>query len=276
MKRMMKTLAIVAALALPGAAMAATAGSGIAGTDHDFTANYLSTQTDGAGNWVTTANNVGLCSYCHTPHSAQSTALLWNHKLSANTFTWDDAKTSGGTGYASLNGATYKGPTVKCLSCHDGSVAIGDVSLYKETKGSVFNNYKVGTPVLSSTGTSTAPNIIKLIGSGGALGGNHPVGMPYPFNQAASTYNGQTTGNRVPLDEFVANPVNQNTTHVKLYNDDGTGKITAGANGAATGIECTSCHDPHNKQAVDTLLLRGKIAGSAAADGYICLQCHIK
>jgi Zn-finger protein len=284
MKMKTSTIAVAVALALPGVAMAAP-GTGIAGTDHDFAAKYLTTQTDGAGNWLATAQSVGLCSYCHTPHSAQSTALLWNHKLSSNSFTWDDATTAGGTPYPTLGGSTYKGPTVKCLSCHDGSVAIGDVSLYRESKGSVFNTYQVGTPVAANGGVNTAPNIIKKIGAGGQMGGNHPVGMPYPFNQTASSYNGQTTGNRVEKTEFVANPVNQNGTFIKLYNDDGTGRITNGANGAATGIECSSCHDPHNKQTVDTLLLRANIAGSAAAGGgvgvttgggYICLQCHIK
>jgi hypothetical protein len=275
MKRVTKGLVVAVALALPGAAMAL----GILGTDHDFAtkAGYMATQTpSGDGTTVSTGTNqVGLCSYCHTPHSAQSTLLLWNHKMSSAVFTWDDAQTTGGTGYATMN-PTYKGPSVKCLSCHDGSVAIGDVSLYKEVKGpgAVFNTFNLSTQT------------IKKIGAGGAMAGNHPVGMPYPLGQASSTYNGQTTGARVPLTEFVSNPVAANGTNgtfIKLYKDNGSGSITVGTAAGATGIECTSCHDPHNKQVTNThqtgtptLLLRGAIDGSQASDGYICTQCHIK
>lgn len=266
MKRMFKTLAVTAALLLPVAAMAAP-GGGILGTDHDFasaSSGALTTQTDGKGNFVGSANQVGLCSYCHTPHSALSTSLLWNHTLSANTFTWDDAKTTGGTSYASIS-ATYKGPTIKCLSCHDGTVAIGDVSMYKETKA-VYNTYKVG-----GDGMTT-----KVIGAGGKLNGNHPVGMPYPFGQKTSTYNGTSTGGDVVLTEFAGNPTTGSTAKIKLFNDNGSGVITGGAKDGISGLECSSCHDPHNKSAIDDFFLRGKVAGSAASDGYICVQCHIK
>lgn len=41
-----------------------------------------------------------------------------------------------------------------------------------------------------------------------------------------------------------------------------------------TGIECSSCHDPHNKASVDEFFLRGELKGSTSA--YICLKGHIK
>ena len=278
MKRMTKVLSVAAVLALPGAAAMAL---GIAGTDHDFATKYLTTQTDGGAGTnavlVGTANSVGLCTYCHTPHSALSTTLLWNHNLSGNTFTWSDAtSTTGGTAYASMS-PTYKGSSVKCLSCHDGSVAIGDISLYKEISPAVFNTFTLATQT------------IKKIGAGGVMNGNHPVGMPYPFNQQTSTYNGIPVGARVPLTEFVADPVNQNGTFIRLYNDNGSGVMGVGAVAGKTGMECSSCHDPHNNKVVNahvpststgvvgpTLLLRAAIDGSTASDGYICTQCHIK
>ena len=62
----------------------AAPGDGIAGTAHDFTDN---------------ANeSVGLCTFCHTPHRAEQTKLLWNHELSAQTYSWSDTTvTTGGT-----------------------------------------------------------------------------------------------------------------------------------------------------------------------------------
>ncbi|GAB4170411.1 MAG: cytochrome c3 family protein [Rhodocyclaceae bacterium] len=279
MKAWKKALLVSLATAAP-AAMAATPAAGLHNTRHDFAfrAMFLETQTV-AGGGVGTVGGVGLCTYCHTPHNAQSTALLWNHTLSANTFTWDEAKTAGGTTYASL-GPTYKGPTVKCLSCHDASVAIGDVSMYKEHSrtgaGNELNTFKVGD---TWSGDATGKTIFR-IGVGGTISGSHPVGMPYPYNNASSTYNSITTGGDVIATEFEANPhtpaaaAPANPT-IKLYNDN-AGTISAGPVAGSTGIECSSCHDPHNKQTSDDLFLRGKLAGADKASGYICVQCHIK
>ena len=100
--------------------------------------------------------------------------------------------------------------------------------------------------------------------------GNHPVAMPYPFNNAKNTYNGTTTGDAAILTEWQATPLPE----IRIFNDDGSGNITAGAVTAKTGMECSSCHDPHNKAAVDDLFLRGTIGGSDT--NYICLKCHIK
>lgn len=265
MKNFIKKLVVAAAMAAPILVMAATPGAGLFNTRHDFAsrAAYMATQLDDKGVANPAPNSVGLCSYCHTPHSAISTSLLWNHNLSAATFTWDEATTTGGTPYASIAPA-YKGPSVKCLSCHDGSVAVGDVALYMEGPA-VFNTYKItGGAQIGAKG-----------GVAGAMGGNHPIAMPYPLGNAASTYNTKTTGAAVVLSEFVAAPENTNATKVKLYSDNG-GSITGGGAAGTAGIECSSCHDVHNKASVDDLFLRGKIAGSTAAAGYLCLQCHVK
>ncbi|OIQ63868.1 doubled CXXCH motif (paired_CXXCH_1) [mine drainage metagenome] len=106
--------------------------------------------------------------------------------------------------------------------------------------------------------------------------GVHPIAVPYPYNNAINTYNGIVTGAGVNLSDFVANPHAPTAKAVKLYTDDGSGNVSAGPVSAKSGIECTSCHDPHNKQVQDKLFLRGKLAGSTAASGYLCLQCHIK
>jgi hypothetical protein len=268
------------AMAMPGLVLATEgAAGGLLATAHDFstTAGYLPTQqrpgsgTAGAVTAYPSANVVGLCAYCHTPHSAYSTSLLWNHKASTNaSFGWTDTTTAGGTTFATLNSATYKGPTVKCLSCHDGTVAIGDVALFNQrgtaaASNGPWNTYKITDPIF-------------LMGVGGSLNGNHPVGMPYPYGQVKNTYNGIQTGPDVLLDQYVADPESLANTKIKLYNNAGP-DINGGASAGISGIECSSCHDPHNKQTVDTLFLRGKIAGSTQAGvgpGYICVSCHIK
>ena len=241
----------------PAVAFAAP-GDGLIGSDHDF--------ASGTGSH-TASQTVGLCTFCHTPHKSQSTLLLWNHTLSTNTFTWDVAKTTAGTTFPSIAGGTYKGPTAKCLSCHDGSVAIGDIAWYKESA------YSGGTG-MSTFKMDAEPS--HQVGPGGAMKGNHPVAMPYPYGQAMNTYNGQRTGSGAVLTEWQNDPTTLTQANIRLFNDDGTGNISPGVAAAATGIECSTCHDPHNKAAKDEMFLRGMISGSTQADGYLCLQCHKK
>ena len=259
LSRVLKTALAVLALA-PALAWSAP-GTGLSGTAHDFT-------TATGGLMGTNAVEVGVCTYCHTPHKALSTLLLWNHTLSANTFSWDVAKTTAGTDFPAIAGGTYKGPTAKCLSCHDGSVAIGDIAWFKEAPhtGVAANNpFKIG-------GVGDTAMLITKVQGGGDMSGNHPVAMPYALGNAANTYNGSTSGSGLVLTEWVANPA----APIRLFNDDGTGVISAGAVAGKTGIECSSCHDPHNKAATEDYFLRGKLTGSTAASGYLCLQCHIK
>lgn len=245
--KLLLAMAIVALL--PAITWAAAAGSGIAGTSHDFSAK-------GGG--------IGLCTFCHTPHRAIQSQLLWNHTLSTNTFSWDVASTTAGTNYPSFKGDTYMGPTAKCLSCHDGSVAVGDIAWWSEGKPASLDNTKHEWPDAFNVGATG--------GVAGSMKGNHPVAMPFPFNNASNTYNGITTGTQITLSEWRTDP---QTYGIRLYNDPGTGFITAGAVASKTGIECSSCHEPHNGAAAkDDLFLRGKMAGTST--DYICEKCHAK
>jgi hypothetical protein len=261
--RIVLTLAGLAML-MPAVVFAATVvpGAGIAGTVHDFSGRPVPGET------FTT----GLCTFCHTPHRALQTSLLWNHTLSAATYSWTDAtSTIAGTKFPTIEGLTYKGPTAKCLSCHDGSVAIGDVAWFGEKP-------RTGADALDTTKHTFDPTGGVNVGAtGGVLGsmnGNHPVAMPYPFQRVQNTYNGQQTGGAFTPAEWQTIPFSP----IRVFNDDGAGNITAGAVALKTGIECSSCHDPHNRAAVDDLFLRGTIGGNTAGAGttYICLKCHIK
>ncbi len=253
MKLLRAVLIGAATIALAPAGVWAGPGDGLAGTAHDFSGKPAS------GGFTT-----GVCTFCHTPHKAMSTLLLWNHTLSTNTFKWDEAKTTGGTDFPTFKGDTYTGPTAKCLSCHDGSVAVGDIAWFGEAT-------RTGVDGLDALKHGAGDTF--NVGFGGAMKGNHPVAMPYPYGNAVNTYNAATTGASVTLGEWQGAPVSP----VRVFNDN-AGTISGGAVAGKTGIECSSCHDPHNKQAVDDLFLRGKIGMVAVAGNteYICLKCHIK
>ena len=298
--RTMKLL-VATALALASvAAMAQTApGAGLKGTAHDWSSPVTTSPTTGLPTggtsllqWCATANcttpttyqapgytayidpatgkqgsvrvQFGLCTKCHTPHQARSTNLLWNHTLLATNYSWDQPKTTAGTNYPSFVGDTYKGPSTKCLSCHDGTMA--------STDGIWFKRQRVTGSKYAGSGPTSGHEVTKP--NTGNLSGSHPVAFPYPLNGASNTYNGTSNGLELVGAEFEQDP---SSIGIRLFNDAG-GNITAGKNAGTTGMECTSCHDVHNGARVkDVYLLTGMLSGSdKSPGGYICTKCHKK
>ena len=81
--------------------------AGIVGSAHDFSAYAWS--------------GLRICIVCHTPHAADTTvadAPLWNHDVTAATFTLYSSST--------LDAAVGQpaGVSKLCLSCHDGTVGV--------------------------------------------------------------------------------------------------------------------------------------------------------
>ena len=252
-------------------------GSGFNGSYHDFVTGPLANSTVNLNGTNTT---VGQCTMCHTPHQALMTTLLWNHHLSNNTqFTWDVNSTMAGTPYAIIAN-NWAGPTTKCLSCHDGSVARSTINWYQGQ--TPLPGTPRGTVTCTTTGgiTSCVTNQSGEIGNGGNMGpfngagATHPVAMPYPCGGVASTYDGVGNGGQIVFSEWVSKPA----LPIRLYQQTGLNAVTRAAPGNCTpgsaGIECSSCHDVHNRENLDTDLLRGYISGSGA--NYLCNECHAK
>lgn len=62
-----------------------------------------------------------ICIFCHTPHNAMPYTPLWNKDLKAQNYTLYQSST------LSASPQQPSGPTRLCLSCHDGTIALGDV-----------------------------------------------------------------------------------------------------------------------------------------------------
>jgi len=255
-------------------------GAGFNGSTHDFVTGPLA----GFGgplkvNLGGTMTAVGQCTTCHTPHMAIMTALAWNHHLSNNTqFTWEaNATTMAGTPFATIAN-NWTGPTSKCLSCHDGSVTESTINWYQ---GQTPIPGAAACTLDPSTGLYdlSCPSYI-IVGIGGNMGAQgtskgatHPVAMPYPCGGNPSTYNQTTTGSAIVGTEWISSP----GPNIQIYQEVNGAVSRAPSSGCVSGtagIECTSCHDVHNKKAVDMDLVRGTIAGSGS--GYICNECHNK
>lgn len=261
--RLLMLLSFLGAALVPGTALAQAPGTGIEGTAHDFIDEAAA---DG--------NTVGLCTFCHTPHRAYSTRLLWNHTLSAETYSWSDVdQTTGGTDLPTFD-ASWQGVSKNCLSCHDGTVAIGDVAWFEETLNPELSDHQHSDPLDPAKITAGNTNDPATPVDDGDLAGNHPVAVPFPLNDAPNTYNGITNGALAAASGWDPDPESQG---IRLFNDDGTGQVTAGSVAGQTGIECSSCHDPHNGgQVLDDFFLRGELTGTGNGDDYICQMCHNK
>lgn len=134
------------ALVLVVVPFALARGQGVSGSMHDFTA---------ATGPNTTYQFAGsLCETCHTPHGGATglAAPLWNHEVTAATFTTYSSST--------LNATVGQpaGVSRLCLSCHDGTVAV-------DSYGGV-------------TGTTAIPNTDPHY-LGTDLSNDHPVSFTY-------------------------------------------------------------------------------------------------
>ena len=65
------------------------------------------------------------CSYCHAPHSGLNTGL-WNQKLTTQTYTMYTSNTEKNVAVQPVLGSDSN----MCLSCHDGTVAVGSTVAY--------------------------------------------------------------------------------------------------------------------------------------------------
>jgi len=76
--------------------------------------------TSGPGT-VKASSESRICVFCHTPHNASANAPLWNRRESGRTYIPYSSTT------ATANPGQPTGASILCLSCHDGTIALGDV-----------------------------------------------------------------------------------------------------------------------------------------------------
>ena len=152
----------------------------ILGTAHDFSDESWS--------------NNEICSPCHTPHAASSDAALWaRHALSSQgPYTlWPDSE----LGAESLT----------CLSCHDGTVAVG-VNGTGPLIGAIDDDLDIGTDLTN----------------------DHPVGVAYSTSTSGTRWVVPTPNSRTTS--------LQNLGDMLIYLDEA---------GTDYRVECASCHAVH-------------------------------
>lgn len=187
-------------------------------------------------NW----SNGEVCRACHVPHNAitsEPNSPLWSHTLSSASYTIYSS--------SSLNSIPGQpiGKSKLCLSCHDGTVAIGDH--VGNTAGSNFisPNFKQGT----------------------VLSDDHPISFTY--DHTLSTNDGE-------LYDPTTTPSGLGGTISEDLLDNGSLECSSchDVHVSRNTQGCAGCHNIHGGPLItNTLSLRIDNTGSA-----FCLTCHIK
>jgi predicted CXXCH cytochrome family protein len=235
---------------------------------------------------VTATTESEICIFCHTPHASSPLAPLWNKNDPGNTYTLYSSST-----LQAIIGQP-DGSAILCLSCHDGTIALG--ALVSRTTDVDF----VG-------GITTMPVGAKNLSTD--LSDDHPVSFTYTAAMASG--DGQlkdpsAIGMPVQLENGKVQCVSCHDPHndtygkflvaTKQYSDlcfkchdrnfwasASHNLSNATWNGSSTNpwqhIEvpyptvaenaCENCHDPHNSAGKPRLL-------KASAEEYNCLDCH--
>lgn len=222
---------------------------------------------------VRAVSETEVCVFCHTPHGATNFpgAPLWNRQLSAQTYS---VYTSSSLDAETIQGQLNQpgGSSKLCLSCHDGTLAIGTV------------NVKGGQQDVSITMIGTAADDSMPPGAGAQTGftrdigtdlrNDHPISVSYDTDLAT-------------LDGELRDPAIE--AHIGLRQPGVRPLVPlddTGAQGEAQ-IQCTSCHDPHIRDTdpgKPIKFLRLNRFQEAAPSGgafeestdNLCIACHQK
>ena len=107
-----------------------------------------------------------ICVFCHASHNSTPSAPLWNRRTPGATYVPYTSSTAKG------NAGQPTGSSLLCLSCHDGTIALGDV-LNRTTQ------------IAMSGGTTTMP-VTSASYLGTDLSDDHPISIVYSAALAAT------------------------------------------------------------------------------------------
>lgn len=149
----------IGALALAGALLCACpVRADITTTKHNLSASGPGT--------VKAATEAQICVFCHAPHNSAPSAPLWNRQAQGSSYTPYTSST------AKANAGQPTGSSLLCLSCHDGTIALGNV-------------LSRTTPIAMAGGVTTMPTTSPSR-LGTDLSGDHPISIAYTSTLAAT------------------------------------------------------------------------------------------
>lgn len=210
-----------------------------------------------------------VCIFCHAPHNADSTqAPLWSHADQDASVTFQMASTANVSPnrIGSWADATPTGISKKCLSCHDGTVAIG--ALANGAVIAVINASGGAGDTLAGERTQGGGLTSGDYGFiGRDLRGGHVISFKYEAFQEAI----DSSGTNYKIWDSEITTADKNS----MFDRDGK-------------MQCHTCHDPHNDWCNDSNknvgsdpLWRkacddgsGTKTGTPNSNATVCVICH--
>jgi len=197
--------------------------SAVAQVSSDVLGMHNLTAASGAS--VASRGSLG-CTFCHAPHSGLGGVTpLWNQKLSQQTYTPYSSTTYHQTGHTQ---PTLGVTSSLCLSCHDGTVGVGQSAAYGP---------------LPTTGQLKSADSL-----GTTLTGSHPFSLVTPLkdsaNLAASLVSQGKTADPTGAVKLVKGSVECTSCHDPHV--QGIDKIAQNflVRDSSQGQMCLACHDP--------------------------------
>jgi len=227
-----------------------------------------------------------VCVFCHTPHGATPAVTpLWNRALSSATYT---AYTSSSLDAAVIQGQLDQpgGSSKLCLSCHDGTLAVGNVNVLNGQGGSAQ-----GTQTIPMTGVAPGTGFIPD-GAGAGTGFTRNLGInltnDHPISLNFTTPLANRDGELRDVDAAQKWPPGSGTIigvrasgyrpqlPLEPTGPDGLGQV-----------QCATCHDPHVRdldvaKGNQKFLRQNRFQEATPTDAHnpasdtICLSCHDK
>ncbi|HEC18459.1 MAG TPA: hypothetical protein ENI97_03865, partial [Gammaproteobacteria bacterium] len=252
--------------------------SDIRNTKHNFS-SFVTPDILGGGDQrtVRSTSEAEICIFCHTPHGANlSEGPLWNREIPSNS-----TYTIYSSGSIDSSIQQPNGVSKLCLSCHDGSIAIGSVRNRAGSggfQGPTIGMQGTGTGGVMAPGEGSNTGYTRFLGKD--LTNDHPISLTY--NQALFNADGEM---RDPTqDPIRVRGLNPRPQLQDIHLQPETPNNPTPDNGQ---VQCVSCHDPHIRDTTNENIkfLRLNRLQKAQPDGsntflpasdIICLACHTK
>ncbi len=217
---------LIAANLVIAGPLAAQPGAGVADSVHNLSVS-------GPGE-VRSLDETEICKFCHIPHTTGGPDPLWGHALSrVGRYQVPDLR---GGDRGPRPAPQPDGSSRLCLSCHDGTVALGEIAGRSR-------------PLPMAGGERLAPGRRGFLGTD--LSGSHPISFVYPERDPAELDTSVDMGLRPAA-----------AIH-------GDGDVRLDAEGK---MQCTTCHDPH----ADRYYRPGQVPRFWVKPSVseVCLTCH--
>ncbi len=259
----------------------------VVGSKHDLS-------TTGPG--IQASTETRICVFCHIPHNASPLAPLWNH---SPTLVLNYTKYTSSTIDASIG--QPNGSSKLCLSCHDGTVALGSV-LSSGTPFDMVNvpdldaNDSLSAAAAGYIGTNLSDDHpISFIRDAGDLETQDPLPVGGPVKLDASSQIQCTSCHDAHDNQYSYFLVKDNidtgigsqiclACHIKANwnassHEGATGVTYTGGRpgpfgtGSVAEYGCEACHDPHSASE-SWRLLDDDPAGGKVVEEAVCYNCH--